>query len=351
MKTPPVEFVRTIHPDDHHNYVHLLEHMQVSSPESYIAELLKYHPEADYNEALGSIRIHSTILNTVFRYIKPEEGCHIFQYDSYSPVDIHYQYTVNPVADFYSIALYFTEERSKQPFYFNTATESHATDNIGLFFNRLFEADLYVKAHQKAFGIRVEMDRKWLKSIINEDILPQSGINAVLKQEQEAFFLLDVAQYRPIVQEIKECLENSGDALRTLHIKMLNAKLVHTFFSDLSKQEPGAVCDQVTSGGELERALLLVNEHITGDFPGIKQLAEACNLSPRTFINRFKSVFHTSPHNYYKKAKMEYACTELKRGIPVKSVAHRAGYKNTTSFCRAFKQVYGKSPVAYRKKE
>lgn len=48
---------------------------------------------------------------------------------------------------------------------------------------------------------------------------------------------------------------------------------------------------------------------------------------------------------------MEYACTELKRGTPVKFAAYKVGYKNTAAFCRAFKQVYGKSPISYLKKD
>jgi len=351
MEIPSADFVRELKPPDHQNYVHLVEHIQVPSPESYITRLLEYHPEADYDEALGIIRINSDMIDTVFRYMKPEEGCYIFNFDSYSPIDIHYQYIANPATDFLSIALNFIEERSKFPFYYSTANGSHATDNLGHIFNNLFNGDLYIKAHQKAFGIRIELDRNWIRNNIDENILPpKSEISAILKKQKENYFLLDVVKYRPIVQNIKELLERPDNALRTLQVKNLCSSLIADFFADVLKQEVVIDRHEITCGNELEKALVVINEHIAGDFPGIERLAEACNLSPRTFIARFKDIFHNSPHNYYKKAKMEYACTELKRGTPVKFVAHKAGYKNTAAFCRAFKQVYGKSPISYLKK-
>jgi|GEM_PF-2037404 len=346
----PTSFKREIRPKDHHKYVHVVEHVQVPSPENYIADLLKYHPEADYDEALGRIRIQSDMINTIFRYIKPEEGCYVFNFDSYSPIDVHYQYCANPDTDFYSIALNFIEERSKFPLYYSTPTESLATNNLGHLFNNLFNGDLYIKAHQKAFGIRIELDRNWIRNNIDESILPpKSELSAVLKKQKENCFLLDVVKYRTIVQEIKELLEIPDNALRTLQVKNLCSSLIADFFTDILKKESPAGTIATTSGGELEKALLIINECADGDFPGIEQLAAACNLSPRTFIARFKTIFHDSPHNYYKKMKMEHACAELKMGTSVKTAAYKAGYKNTASFCRAFKQIYGESPVSYLK--
>jgi len=350
METSATNFVRELKSDDYQNYVHLIEHIQVPIPENYIHELLKYHPDAEYNEALGMIHINTDKINTIFRYIKPEEGCYIFNFDSYSPIDIHYQYIPNPDTDYLSIALNFIEERSKYPFYYRTATESHATDNLGHVFNNLFSGNLYIKAHQRAFGIRIELDKNWIRNNIDENILPpKSEISAILKKQKENCFLLDVVKYRPVVQHIKELLEKPDNALRTLQVKNLCSELIANIFTDVLKKESPSASVNATSGGELEKALLIINECADRDFPGIERLAAACNLSPRTFIARFRSLFHDSPHNYYKRAKMEYACTELKRGISVKSTAFKAGYKNTASFCRAFKQVYGKSPVAYLK--
>lgn len=345
MKKPLENFVREINPDDYHNYVRMVEQIQVNSPENFITELLKYHPEADYDEALGRIHINTDMINTVFRYISPEAGCYVFNFDSYSPMDIHYHYLPNPDTDFLSIALNFIEERGKFPFHYYTATGSHATDNLGHVFNNLFSGDLYIKAHQKAFGIRIELDRNWIRDNINESILlPKSALSAILKKQKENCFLLDVAKYRSIVQHIKELLEKPDNALRTLQVKNLCSSLIADLLTDVLKQESPVQNAGTTSGGELQKALLIINECAGGDFPGIERLATACHLSPRTFIARFKAVFHNSPHNYYKKVKMEYAFTELKRGISVKSAAHKTGYKNTASFCRAFKQVYGKSP-------
>ena len=351
MEIPATNFVRELQPDNHQNYVHLVEHIQVPIPENYIAELLKYYPDAKYNKALGTIHIDTDMINTVFRYIKPEEGCYIFNFDSYSPIDIHYQYIPNPDTDYLSIALNFIEERSKFPFHYYTATGSHATDNLGHVFNNLFSGDLYIKAHQKAFGIRIELDRNWIRNNIDESILsPESEISAILKKQKENCFLLDVVKYRTIVKEIKELLEKPDNAFRTLQVKNLCSSLIADIFMDVLKKKSPVNNTKITSGGELEKVLLIINECAGEDFPGIERLAAACHLSPRTFIARFKDIFHNSPHNYYKKVKMEYACAELKMGTSVKQVAYKAGYKNTASFCRAFKQVYGKSPIAYLKK-
>ena len=350
-ETSTLSFKREFKPVDLQHYVHLVEHIQVPIPENYIAELLKYHPEADCDEALGTIHLRSEMLDTTFRYIKPEEGCYVFNFNSYSPVDIHYQYIPNPDTDFLSIALNFIEERGKYPLYYRTATESYATDNLGHIFNNLFSGNLYIKSHQKAFGIRIELDRTWLKNNIDQSIFPpKSAISAILQKQKDNCFLTDVAKYRPIVKNISQLLQQPNNALRTLQVKSHCSLLIADLLTDILKQELPVVNAEVTSGGELEKALLIINECVIGDFPGIERLARACNLSSRTFISRFKNLFHSSPHNYFKTAKMGYACTELKKGSSVKSTAFKTGYKNTASFCRAFKQVYGESPVSYLKK-
>ncbi|MFD1628890.1 helix-turn-helix transcriptional regulator [Pseudopedobacter beijingensis] len=350
MELPATGFVRELESDNYRNYVRMVEQIQLLSPENFITELLKYHPDADYDEMRGRIHINTDMINTVFRYMNPEDGCYIFNFDSYSPIDIHYHYLPNPDTDFLSIALNFIEERDKFPLHYYTAAGSHATDNLGHIFNNLFSGDLYIKAHQKAFGIRIELDRNWIRNNINERILPpKSVIDAILKKQKENYFFIDVFKYRSVVQDIKALLERPDNALRILQVKNLCSQLIADLFTDVLKNELSSNNAETTSGGELEKALLIISECADGDFPGIERLAAACNLSPRTFITRFNSVFHNSPYNYYKKIKMEYACTELKRGVTVKSVAHKAGYKNTASFCRAFKQVYGESPMTYLK--
>ncbi|MBO0939396.1 helix-turn-helix domain-containing protein [Fibrella sp. HMF5335] len=83
----------------------------------------------------------------------------------------------------------------------------------------------------------------------------------------------------------------------------------------------------------------------------VEQIAERSNMSKRNFIRRFKSATQNTPLEYLQRVKVESAKKALERNTDdVASVMYNAGYNDTKTFRKVFKQVTGLTPQAYRKK-
>ncbi len=78
---------------------------------------------------------------------------------------------------------------------------------------------------------------------------------------------------------------------------------------------------------------------------GVTELAQMCGYSESHFRRLFREVMGTTPKQYIKKTKMEYALYLLREEkLPVKEVAATLGYNDTFEFSKQFKTVYGLSP-------
>ena len=78
-------------------------------------------------------------------------------------------------------------------------------------------------------------------------------------------------------------------------------------------------------------------------------LAKAAGMSRSRFVEHFKRLVGTSPHNYLVNYRIGVAQQLLARRLPVKTVAARVGYETTAAFCAKFKEVVGVSPGAWAK--
>lgn len=76
-------------------------------------------------------------------------------------------------------------------------------------------------------------------------------------------------------------------------------------------------------------------------------LARTSGMSRSRFVERFKLLVGTSPHNYLVNYRIGVAQQLLARHMPVKTVAERVGYGTTASFVRKFKEVVGVPPGAW----
>jgi len=81
----------------------------------------------------------------------------------------------------------------------------------------------------------------------------------------------------------------------------------------------------------------------------ISELAHLCGMSESTFKRKFKEIFDESPIKYITQKKLEKAATLLKSpDSRVSTIAYDCGFSNISSFNRAFKSKFGKSPSDFR---
>ena len=79
----------------------------------------------------------------------------------------------------------------------------------------------------------------------------------------------------------------------------------------------------------------------------IDALAGEAGMSRSRFVERFRAVVGTTPHDYLTHHRIGVAQQLLLRRVPVKAVAGRVGYATAASFVRRFKEVVGVPPATW----
>jgi len=94
-------------------------------------------------------------------------------------------------------------------------------------------------------------------------------------------------------------------------------------------------------------------KHVEENFQRIKsleQIAAECHLDAAYLCRLFQRYDHQSPYKFLMRLKMNLAAEWLEQpGALVKQVAERAGFRDQFHFSRAFKNVLGVSPNAFRR--
>ena len=82
----------------------------------------------------------------------------------------------------------------------------------------------------------------------------------------------------------------------------------------------------------------------------IAMLAKEVSLSESHFFRSFKSTYGITPHQYWLKKRLECAARSIERtNVPIRDIALACGFEDLSSFGRAFKKVFGRSPYYFRK--
>jgi transcriptional regulator GlxA family with amidase domain len=98
----------------------------------------------------------------------------------------------------------------------------------------------------------------------------------------------------------------------------------------------------------IHRVIRLMTGELCRDIP-LEELAKSVNLSSSRFRHLFKDSTGLSPTQYLKVRRMQKAQELLKTTfLSVKEIMLRIGIKDQSHFTRAFRKLYGLSPVKYR---
>jgi transcriptional regulator GlxA family with amidase domain len=82
----------------------------------------------------------------------------------------------------------------------------------------------------------------------------------------------------------------------------------------------------------------------------VNSMAEACAMSPRNFARRFALQYEKTPALWLQGLRVDMACTELRQGKPLKSVARDCGFQSVTSMRRAFLTHLKVTPSEYQER-
>jgi AraC-like DNA-binding protein len=135
------------------------------------------------------------------------------------------------------------------------------------------------------------------------------------------------------------------------HLVSLLHYLIHTHKKEAQRaRKVGAV--RPSTKKEIYKRLCVAKDLLHSSFMNKLELDDisrtACLSSPQ-LVRQFRTVFHTTPHQYLTRIRLDHAAGLLKHSsTPVQEISWRCGFQNTSAFCRLFKTTYGISPLSFR---
>ena len=198
-------------------------------------------------------------------------------------------------------------------------------------------------------GIQLYLDLDILREAQGRDFLSEMGIPP--EQIVEVFCGKDGLY-----------LHQMNDALRTLvanawagkddpeigALRYLTVRLLHEIMSMPAESEPDTYFtrSQIAMVKEAEALILSdLTKRITA-----KELADRFGVSESSFKFYVKGILGDSYLNYFRKKRMEKAAELLEStNFKVIEVASAVGYENQGKFAKVFADVYGVSPLEFRR--
>ena len=147
---------------------------------------------------------------------------------------------------------------------------------------------------------------------------------------------------KDLLPEIEQTLQNKHfgdpvlrDALFTHFMIYINRIFLRTSSSPDKKA--------YSSDTQVEQLLKYINRNLSENL-SIDQLAERFFLSKYHMMRKFKNETGYTIHNYITSKRLLMARSLISQGIPVMKAALASGFRDYTTFVRAYKKQFGKAP-------
>lgn len=132
-----------------------------------------------------------------------------------------------------------------------------------------------------------------------------------------------------------------------------NYEMLYEKFANIIRVEnPDAEYISESDKQFLSKAMTIINDQIDASCVNVDELASKLAMSTSQFRRRLAAVANTTPQAYITSIRMQKArnLLDTDSSLTVLDVALRCGYDDQSSFTRAFKKFFGKSPTEYRGK-
>ena len=147
---------------------------------------------------------------------------------------------------------------------------------------------------------------------------------------------------KDLLPEIEQTLQNTHfgdpvlrDALFTQFMIYINRIFLRTSSSPDKKT--------YSSDTQVEQLLKYINRNLSENL-SIDQLAERFFFSKYHMMRKFKNETGYTIHNYITSKRLLMARSLISQGIPVMKAALASGFRDYTTFVRAYKKQFGKAP-------
>lgn len=157
----------------------------------------------------------------------------------------------------------------------------------------------------------------------------------------------NIETLKNLVSQIVSTKENDdfGKDILNYALFLQSMVLINRWFIE-SKKNRNA--EGVTSYKIIEDIIEYINSNINSDL-SIETLASRFNITRFSISRHFKNKTGNSLHNYIVKRRLVVAKELIGEGYSMKTVAEKTGFKDYSTFVRAFKKEYKMPPREYLK--
>jgi AraC family transcriptional regulator len=174
---------------------------------------------------------------------------------------------------------------------------------------------------------------------------PESGIGPEISPR---LFFFDQAVWDTALKLKAEV--GSSDPGSRQYAEALSLVLMHEL---IRLERTTSVAVRPLRGGlpawQRKRLVEFIEEHLAEEI-SLATLAELVNLSLFHFARAFRQSFGVPPHRYHSARRMDRARSLLQRpALSVTQIGAQTGFRETSSFTRAFRRFTGLTPTEYRR--
>lgn len=193
------------------------------------------------------------------------------------------------------------------------------------------------------FSVPYERFILWIQS----DIQVQELTSCFQKANDRSFNLIRLdsrlmEQLKDILYELKACLSGSRFGDQLLKEALFTQFMVHVNRIFLQKEY---ITDtkSYSSDSQVEQLVRYINRNLEKDL-SIDILAGKFFLSRYHMMRKFKEETGYTIHSYISNKRLLLARSLISQGIPVMKAASQSGFRDYTTFVRAYKKQFGSAP-------
>lgn len=200
-----------------------------------------------------------------------------------------------------------------------------------------------VQTNELETGVSILLDPKWLNEKLGSQ---QNEIMHLLGQENvEASE--SITQLFPVdghlADLVRQLLElRSTDFLYLMEVETITTNILLQSLKMLRAQSTEAGVIHKLRSQDIEK-LNSVKDRLDSDYSNqfsLEELSRYAGINRRKLTEGFKGLFGSTVNEYLLRQRMINAADMLKQGLSATEVAHQVGYKEQSSFTRAFKRYY-----------
>lgn len=205
-----------------------------------------------------------------------------------------------------------------------------------------FECETLYTPEEPFLGLTIELDFVVIQEIMDM-IGDQFSDNPKVRESHHGMYLQRWDdKMREAVLRLLQSLESESDA------KVLGRQMIREIYYRALMGDKGYILASAAGGesayAKVAKAIRTIHDNYAQPLD-VPKLAEAANMSERSFQRHFKAATACTPFQYLKRIRLDRARHLLVRqGLQANVASHMVGYESTSQFSREFKNYFGYPP-------